>query len=32
LPRWLVILIVIAVIAMAAGFFVFGGANMGLRH
>jgi len=28
LPRWL-ILVVIALAAMAAGFLVFGGANMG---
>jgi hypothetical protein len=29
LPRWLIVIAVIAVIAMAAGFLVFGGANMG---
>ena len=28
-PRWLVILAVIAAIATIAGFLVFGGANMG---
>jgi len=29
LPRWLAILIVIALAAMVAGYLVFGGANMG---
>jgi len=29
LPRWLIILAVIAAIAMIAGFLAFGGANMG---
>jgi hypothetical protein len=29
LPRWLAILIVIALVAMVAGYLVFGGANMG---
>jgi hypothetical protein len=29
LPRWLTILIVIALVAMVAGYLVFGGANMG---
>jgi hypothetical protein len=28
-PRWFVILSVIAVLAFAAGFMVFGGGNMG---
>jgi len=28
-PRWLVILAVIAAVATIAGFLVFGGANMG---
>jgi hypothetical protein len=29
LPRWLMILGAVALVAMAAGFFVFGGADMG---
>jgi len=29
LPRWLAILIVIALVAMVAGYLVFGGADMG---
>jgi hypothetical protein len=29
MPRWLLILGAVALIAMAAGFFAFGGANMG---
>jgi hypothetical protein len=29
LPRWLTVLAVIALVAMIAGFLVFGGANMG---
>jgi hypothetical protein len=29
LPRWLVVLALIAVAAMIAGFLVFGGGNMG---
>jgi hypothetical protein len=29
LPRWLAVLAVIALVAMAAGFLAFGGANMG---
>jgi len=29
LPRWLVIIAIIAVLAMIAGFLVFGGGNMG---
>jgi hypothetical protein len=29
LPRWLIVLAVIALVAMIAGFLVFGGANMG---
>ena len=28
-PRWLIIIGIIAVVAMVAGFLVFGGANMG---
>jgi hypothetical protein len=28
-PRWLIIIGIIAVVAMLAGFLVFGGANMG---
>jgi hypothetical protein len=29
LPRWLIVLAVIALVAMIAGFLVFGGADMG---
>jgi hypothetical protein len=29
LPRWFIVLAVIALVAMIAGFLVFGGANMG---
>jgi hypothetical protein len=29
LPRWFIVLAVIALVAMVAGFLVFGGANMG---
>jgi hypothetical protein len=28
-PRWLIVLAAVAVIAMVAGFLVFGGGNMG---
>jgi len=29
LPRWLIVLAVIALVAMIAGYMAFGGANMG---
>jgi hypothetical protein len=29
LPRWFIVLAVIALVAMIAGFLVFGGGNMG---
>jgi len=32
LPRWLIIIAVIAVLAMIAGFLVFGGGSMGTFH
>jgi uncharacterized membrane protein YtjA (UPF0391 family) len=32
LPRWLIILLAVAVIATIAGFVTFGGANMGAPH
>ena len=32
MPRWLIVIAVIAVLAMAAGFFVFGGGHMGVGH
>ena len=32
MPRWLIILLAVAVVATIAGFLVFGGADMGTGH